>query len=88
MEQKIRREYMLQELPMTTDEQRESMSFHCCGSGLVPAKSNPEGLSHMMMEQEADREGRLVLFSVLNIGKLYLSMLDVPFCMQVAIGYS
>jgi hypothetical protein len=55
------------------------------GAGFRPRKSSPEGLSHMMMEQQADRGGRFLLFSVLNSGKSFLQMFDVPFFMQEAI---
>jgi hypothetical protein len=55
------------------------------GAGFRPRKSSPEGFSHMMMEQQADRGGRFLFFSVLNSGKSFLPMLDVPFFMQEAI---
>jgi hypothetical protein len=39
----------------------------------------------MMMEQQADREGRFLFFSVLSSGKSFLPVLDVLFFMQEAI---
>jgi hypothetical protein len=55
------------------------------GTGFCPRTSSPEGLSHMRMEQEADREGGFLLFSVLNSGKSFLPMHDVLFFVQEAI---
>jgi hypothetical protein len=39
----------------------------------------------MMMEQQVDRGGRFLLFSVLSSGKFFLPVLDVLFFMQEAI---
>jgi hypothetical protein len=56
------------------------------GAGFGPRTSSPEGLSHMMMEQQADRGSRFLLFSILNSGKSFLQMFDVPVFMQEAIS--
>jgi hypothetical protein len=55
------------------------------GAGFCPRRSSPEKLSHMMMEQQADRGDRFLLVSVPNSKESLLPVLDLLFFMQESI---